>query len=194
MEIKFICGDRHVAKHFPPKPASKERPDWYNKMPGWLGDAQSSPPTLKKCMPVYDHMTSGYIVYNPVEQEITCGGRMDNDEIVAFERRFPRAWHKQDPQEGHMHACDKPALHARFFCEEHTRAAFPCYEVKEGREHIPNNQMTNEDTRLAYYSLPDKMIWLDNGGHPCAITTRPQNQEAQTSSYSSPGPYTRRGV
>ena len=52
MEIKFVCGDRHVAKHFPVKLASKERPEWYNKMSGWLGDAQSSPPTLKKCMPL----------------------------------------------------------------------------------------------------------------------------------------------
>ena len=103
MEIKFICGDRHVAKHFPPKPASKERPDWYNKMSGWLGEAQASPPTIKKCMPVYDHMTSGYIVYNPVEQEISCGGRMDNDEILAFQRRFPPAWTNQEPQEGHMY-------------------------------------------------------------------------------------------
>ena len=57
MKIKFICGDKHVAKHFPPKPATKDRPDWYNKLPGFLGEPLSSPPTLKKCMPVYDHMT-----------------------------------------------------------------------------------------------------------------------------------------
>ena len=64
MKIKFICGDRHVAKHFPVKPASKERPDWYNKLPGFLGEPLHSPPTIKKCMPIYDHMTAGYIIYN----------------------------------------------------------------------------------------------------------------------------------
>ena len=102
MKIKFICGDRHVAKHFPPVPASKARPDWYNKLPGFLGQPLQSPPTIKKCMPVYDHITAGYIVYNPVEQEIACGNR-DNSDVVAFRRRFPDAWNNQEPQEGHMH-------------------------------------------------------------------------------------------
>ena len=53
-------------------------------------------------MPVYDHITAGYIVYNPVEQEIACGNR-DNSDVVAFRRRFPDAWNNQEPQEGHMH-------------------------------------------------------------------------------------------
>tara|TARA_X000000368_G_C23056752_1_gene724268 strand:+ start:2055 stop:2768 length:714 start_codon:yes stop_codon:yes gene_type:complete len=106
MKIKFICGDRHVAKHFPPVPASKERPDWYNKLGGWLGEPMTSPPTVKKCMPIYDHITSGYIIYNPVEMEIHSGIRPSNsgeEEITAFQRRFPDAWENQEPQEGHMH-------------------------------------------------------------------------------------------
>ena len=104
MKIKFICGDKHVAKHFPPTPASKERPKWYNDMPGWLGEPNTSPPTIKKCMPVYDMMTAGYIIHTPVEQEIKCGIRHDSEDIISFNRRFPMAWaDMQEPNEGHMH-------------------------------------------------------------------------------------------
>ena len=49
MKIKFICGDRHVAKHYPPVPTAKARPDWYNRVPGFLGEPLQSPPTVKKC-------------------------------------------------------------------------------------------------------------------------------------------------
>ena len=103
MNIKFICGDRYVAKHFPVKPASKDRPEWYNKLPGFLGEPLHSPPTIKKCMPIYDHMTAGYIIYNPVEQEIHSDVRPDGSEIIEFHRRFPDAWTEQPAQEGHMH-------------------------------------------------------------------------------------------
>lgn len=104
MKIKFICGDRHVLKHYPPVPASKARPDWYNKMPGWVAQPHTSPPSIKKCMPVLDHMTAGYIIYNPVEQEIETGLRKDNDQdVLTFKRMYPQAWTKQDPQQGHLH-------------------------------------------------------------------------------------------
>jgi hypothetical protein len=103
MKIKFICGDRHVLKHFPPVPANKVLPDWYKKIKGWTGEPQLSAPSIKKCMPVYDQMSAGYIIYNPVEQEITSGPRMDNPEVTAFSRRYPQAWTNQEEQEGHTH-------------------------------------------------------------------------------------------
>ncbi len=105
MKIKFICGDRHVAKHFPPIPASKSRPDWYNNLPGFLGKPLSSPPTIKKCMPIYDHITAGYIVHNPVEQEITTQTRpSEHGDVKGFVRRYPQAWTNQEEQEGHLHS------------------------------------------------------------------------------------------
>ena len=104
-KIKFICGDRHVAKHSPPIPTAKARPDWYNALPGFIGEPLQSPPTIKKCMPVYDHLTAGYIVHNPVEQEITIGERpaQDGSPVESFRRLYPQAWTRQEEQEGHSH-------------------------------------------------------------------------------------------
>ena len=100
-KIRFITGDPHVEKYFPPTPMSKARPDWYNKLGGWLGEPHNSWPTIKKCMPVYDYITGGYMIYNPVEMEIVRTPKDENPDIKRFMRRYPMAWDKQDPQEGH---------------------------------------------------------------------------------------------
>ena len=61
---------------FVPKPeaASKCMPDWYKKQPGFAGDefkdyiskgGQSS--TIKRCMPIFDLMTAGYIFKVPMD-------------------------------------------------------------------------------------------------------------------------------
>ena len=101
MKIKFITGDPHVEKYFPPTPMSKARPDWYNNLGGWLGEAHNSWPTIKKCMPVYDLITAGYMIYNPVEQEIVRADKEGHPDVKKFMRRYPMAWERQDPQEGH---------------------------------------------------------------------------------------------
>lgn len=54
-----------------PEPASKFLPDWYKKMPATVtseamsyGQAGS---TVKKCMPIFDLLTSGYILSAPCD-------------------------------------------------------------------------------------------------------------------------------
>jgi hypothetical protein len=63
---------------FPPKPAVKEVPDWYRDTPEYLGDEGkkipnngSSAHTVKKCIPVFDAITSGYILYTQVDVQVT---------------------------------------------------------------------------------------------------------------------------
>ena len=102
MKIKFICGDAAVHNNYPPKPASKVRPDWYNKTTPWEGQPHNSLPTIKKCMPVYDTITSGYIIFNPVEQRIQTYQR--DEEHEGFSRTYPQGWQNQSPQEGHEHS------------------------------------------------------------------------------------------
>jgi hypothetical protein len=48
----------------PPKPAEKHLPDWYKKQPAALGDFGS---TIKRCMPIFDVMTSGYMLVLPCD-------------------------------------------------------------------------------------------------------------------------------
>jgi hypothetical protein len=62
---------------FPPKPAVKEVPDWYKKTPEYVGNQGKAivnnniTHTIKKCIPVFDAMTAGYILYTQVDVQIT---------------------------------------------------------------------------------------------------------------------------
>ena len=48
----------------PPKPASKLLPEWYRKQSAPLGEFGS---TIKRCMPIFDIMTAGYILELPCD-------------------------------------------------------------------------------------------------------------------------------
>ena len=70
MKIEFTCYDESVTKNFPPVPASKIVPDWYKKIPQDLeydGNyvRKEGISTIKRCIPVLDYMTSGYVIRNP---------------------------------------------------------------------------------------------------------------------------------
>jgi len=103
LDIKFICGEPKVAEHYPVVPASQAKPDWYKKTTPWLGQPHQSYPTIKKCMPVGDYINMGYMVMNPVEQEISNAPRLDTG-VEGFSREYPQGWAMQCPQEGHEHA------------------------------------------------------------------------------------------
>jgi len=62
---------------YPPKPAIKEVPEWYKNTPEYVGEngkkitiAGIIPVTIKKCIPVFDAMTSGYIIYTQVDVQV----------------------------------------------------------------------------------------------------------------------------
>ena len=90
---------------FPPKPAVKEVPDWYRNTSEYLGDQGKkitkegkSPSTIKKCMPVFDAITSGYILYTQVDIQ------------VLQENNLPYyAWFDQDPIS--FHHIEQAPLH-----------------------------------------------------------------------------------
>ena len=57
-----------------PKPvsATKSIPEWYKKQPGSIDEAKFlkqgvSSSTVKRCMPVFDHITAGYIISLPCD-------------------------------------------------------------------------------------------------------------------------------
>jgi hypothetical protein len=62
---------------YPPKPAIKDVPSWYKDAPEYIGTEGKkivngiNMHTIKKCMPVFDAMTSGYILYTQVDVEVT---------------------------------------------------------------------------------------------------------------------------
>ena len=57
----------------PPQPASKFIPDWYKKVDSYIGNKKipdgggNSKATVKKCIPVFDAITAGYIIVSPAD-------------------------------------------------------------------------------------------------------------------------------
>ena len=78
MSKKIIFTNILGFNFFPPKPAVKEVPDWYRNTPEYVGDqgkkitiSGNTPHTIKKCIPVFDAMTAGYILYTQVDVQVT---------------------------------------------------------------------------------------------------------------------------
>jgi hypothetical protein len=72
MEIKFT-DTVGVADIYYPKPASQFIPDWYKNVVSYLSGEKKptggglGSTTIKKCMPVFDAITSGYIIVTPAD-------------------------------------------------------------------------------------------------------------------------------
>jgi hypothetical protein len=63
---------------FPPKPAIKQVPEWYKNTLEYAGEkgkkitiSGENPHTIKKCIPVFDAMTAGYILYTQVDVQVS---------------------------------------------------------------------------------------------------------------------------
>jgi hypothetical protein len=75
---KITFTNNYGLNFFPPKPAIKEIPEWYKDTPEY-GENQGkkiiensiTPHTIKKCMPVLDAITAGYILYTQVDVQVS---------------------------------------------------------------------------------------------------------------------------
>jgi hypothetical protein len=60
-----------------PQPASAFIPDWYKKIESYTGGKKATDgkggtlATIKKCMPVFDAITAGYIITSPADVSVT---------------------------------------------------------------------------------------------------------------------------
>ena len=69
MKIKFTSIEEE-SKQYPPIAASTNIPDWYKKTPSYNSEDGSKKPntdgsrtqTIKRCMPVFDSMSAGYLI------------------------------------------------------------------------------------------------------------------------------------
>jgi len=68
-----------VAKEYYPKPAKFEIPKWYKETDNYYGNNGNKKvpiegiagATIKRCMPVFDAMTAGYIIYSHIDIYVT---------------------------------------------------------------------------------------------------------------------------
>ena len=73
-KVKFYPFNQETIDMSPePTPASKNIPQWYKKQPAYGGDEEqflkkgTSSSTVKRCMPVFDALNSGYLIYFPCD-------------------------------------------------------------------------------------------------------------------------------
>lgn len=72
--IEFSTSDKDILEMFPVVPASKIIPEWYKNTPIEIPEIEpyTKPhtPTIKRCMPVLDYMTTGYVIRATYEVNI----------------------------------------------------------------------------------------------------------------------------
>lgn len=73
MEITFTNTSSFPMDGFEPVPAKKIIPDWYKNIESYINGKKipngegASDATIKRCMPVFDALTAGYIIVSPVD-------------------------------------------------------------------------------------------------------------------------------
>lgn len=73
MIITFTDTSKEVIPEFYPTPGKQLVPDWYKNLESYLNGKKqpdgkgSATETIKKCMPVFDAITCGYIIYSPAD-------------------------------------------------------------------------------------------------------------------------------
>lgn len=88
-----------------PKPASAFIPEWYKKMSPWITgkkepfpDDKSANQTVKKCMPVFDMITAGYIITSPCDVWVK---QVDNKPYFSWTNFNVIDFHPITQTEGH---------------------------------------------------------------------------------------------
>ena len=88
--IIFTDITEQVIEDYYPKPASFFVPDWYKQMDSYLtqkkipdGDGTGTG-TIKKCMPVFDAITAGYILVLPADVFVTQKAQGEDGKLSAW--------------------------------------------------------------------------------------------------------------
>jgi hypothetical protein len=101
-EIKFT--NIYGYDFFPPKAAVKDVPEWYKLQEEYIGkkkevsDNGSTTSTIKKCIPVFDAMTAGYILYSQVDVMVT---QVDGSPYFTWTNQNAIAFHPIDQADKH---------------------------------------------------------------------------------------------
>lgn len=110
--IKIFNTQGKFYDYFPPTPASENVPEWYKKQSGYVDNDKSISPdglvnqTVKRCVPVFDAMTSGYIIYSQVDVHVsTVGNGMSN---YSWPQGNPIEFHSPEQVLNHPLSNDSP--------------------------------------------------------------------------------------
>lgn len=105
MALSIVFTDTlEVSPEYTPRPATEFLPDWYKRTPEYVtGERKivngNTPHSVKKCIPVFDALTSGYIIPTYVDVQVS--------------RRNGAPWYEWPPVAGviSFHPVDQAPLH-----------------------------------------------------------------------------------
>ena len=86
-----------------PKPASSYIPDWYKDMESYVGGSKkpihgTTGGTIKKCIPVFDAITSGYIIESPADIYVSL---VQGEQMFQYSDFGPLNFHSVDQAPTH---------------------------------------------------------------------------------------------
>lgn len=88
--IEFLTTEEHLNVLIPPAPASKFIPNWYKALPTHCTSERDQKGghmmTAKKCLPMMDAMTTGYII--PLSGDVHLRSNEDSSLIDITENRY----------------------------------------------------------------------------------------------------------
>lgn len=89
-----------VSDNFKPKPALKLIPDWYKEIENRIPNKKSPDTyaTIKKCVPVFDALTSGYLIVTPCDVYVSI-----KDEEPHYESALPEIISFHPRKQGYKH-------------------------------------------------------------------------------------------
>ena len=92
--IEFLCDERYIGVAPPPFPAGQGMPDWFKKIPPYSKDSKDlfgrKGMTAKKCIPMIDAMTLGFIIPLCIDQHIKSNHNCSKVEFGPTSAEFDR--------------------------------------------------------------------------------------------------------
>lgn len=85
-----------VPEEFNPKPATASVPEWYKELPSYMGGEKkptgdgATTGTIKRCMPVFDALISGYVLYTYTDVWVS---QKDGQPWYEWPSFGPIQWH-----------------------------------------------------------------------------------------------------
>lgn len=99
-KIVFTSIDSTIDSAYTPIPARKNLPEWYKNTPSYIEGKKRPTPggttgTIKRCMPVFDSLTTGYVIPTYVDVYVECRKNSDGKKYPFF------WWPSRNPIEFH---------------------------------------------------------------------------------------------
>ena len=93
--IEFLCDERYIGVAPPPFPAGQGMPDWFKKIPPYSKTNTDhfgrKVMTAKKCIPMIDAMTLGFIIPLAIDQQVKSNSNCSKIEFGPTSTEFDKA-------------------------------------------------------------------------------------------------------